>query len=401
MCLVSDANIGYSVQQSKENACTHTLIVNPEKNVYICFQILMKSKAHIKIKDIAEKAGVSIGTVDRVIHNRGRVSEPARKKILEVMKELDYHPNVNARVLASKKAVSIGILLPGYRSGEYWEQPHLGIREALDKYSEQGYRIEPVFRTYNSPESFYREGIRLADEGVDGVITNPATYRESIHLMRRFFQSNIPYILIDSDIYGTPSLSFVGKDPVQSGSTVARMIHQITQHITGERIVWIINLFTRGSQVYSLLGRESGFHSYFAGKELSAGYRFHSFDMEDPGSQKEIDEQLAKKFGEGIPHAIYVTGSRAHRIAASLKKINPDPKPLLIGHDLTAPNRKGVEEELIDFLIEEEARRQGFVAVESMIHHVVHKEKIEKKQMMNFLVYTSENLPSVPVDQGS
>jgi LacI family transcriptional regulator len=360
----------------------------------------MKNREPIKIKDIAVRAGVSIGTVDRVIHNRGRVSEKARKKVMEVMEELDYHPNLNARVLASKKPLVIGVLLPTYRKGEYWELPNLGIREALEKYAGQGYHIEPVFRTYNSPETFYKEGMKLAAEGVDGVITNPATFRESIHLMRHFFQSNIPYILIDSDIYGTPSLTFIGKDPIQSGTTVARLIHQITQHIQGIKTIWIINLFTRGSQVYSLLGRESGFMSYFSGKGLNSQYAFQSFDLEEHGTQKEIDLELERLCGTGHPHAIYVTGSRAYRIAAALMKAGPGPKPLLIGHDMIRANLKGLEDESIDFLIEEESRRQGYLAVESMIRSLVHKEKIEKKQLMNFLVYTRENLPVIPADQG-
>jgi hypothetical protein len=55
-----------------------------------------------------------------------------------------------------------------------------------------------------------------------------------------------------------------------------------------------------------------------------------------------------------------------------------------------------VRDESIDFLIEEEAGRQGYLAVESMIRSIVHKEKIEKKQLMNLLIYTRENLPLDP-----
>ena len=52
------------------------------------------------IKDIAQKAGVSIGTVDRVLHNRGMVNEQTKQRILAVIKELDYHPNQAAQGLA-------------------------------------------------------------------------------------------------------------------------------------------------------------------------------------------------------------------------------------------------------------------------------------------------------------
>ena len=48
----------------------------------------------IRIKDIAERAGVSVGTVDRVLHDRPNVSEPARKKVEQALKEMNYQPNM-------------------------------------------------------------------------------------------------------------------------------------------------------------------------------------------------------------------------------------------------------------------------------------------------------------------
>ena len=56
-----------------------------------------------RIKDIAELSGVSTGTVDRILHERGKVSEDARKKVEKILKEIDYQPNLIARSLALKK----------------------------------------------------------------------------------------------------------------------------------------------------------------------------------------------------------------------------------------------------------------------------------------------------------
>ena len=53
------------------------------------------------IKMIAERAGVSIGTVDRVLHDRPYVKEEVRRRVLEVMEELDYQPNRVASALAT------------------------------------------------------------------------------------------------------------------------------------------------------------------------------------------------------------------------------------------------------------------------------------------------------------
>ena len=57
----------------------------------------------VRIKDIAKMADVSVGTVDRVIHGRSGVSESSRKRVEEILKQLDYQPNMYASALASNK----------------------------------------------------------------------------------------------------------------------------------------------------------------------------------------------------------------------------------------------------------------------------------------------------------
>lgn len=55
------------------------------------------------INDVAEASGVTIGTVDRVLHERGEVSEKTREKVLRAVRELGYKPNVYASMLARNK----------------------------------------------------------------------------------------------------------------------------------------------------------------------------------------------------------------------------------------------------------------------------------------------------------
>ncbi|MDD3788954.1 MAG: LacI family DNA-binding transcriptional regulator, partial [Petrimonas sp.] len=66
----------------------------------------------VRIKDIAEKAGVSTGTVDRILHNRGNVSEKARKAVDKVLKEWEYSPNLHLSGLSLKKIYRIVITTP-------------------------------------------------------------------------------------------------------------------------------------------------------------------------------------------------------------------------------------------------------------------------------------------------
>ncbi|WP_373789885.1 LacI family DNA-binding transcriptional regulator, partial [Bacteroides heparinolyticus] len=66
------------------------------------------------IKDIARMAGVSAGTVDRVLHNRGDVSHASMEKVQKVLDEIDYQPNVFAIGLAAKKRYRIVCIIPYY-----------------------------------------------------------------------------------------------------------------------------------------------------------------------------------------------------------------------------------------------------------------------------------------------
>ena len=70
-----------------------------------------KLKEHIRIVDIARMAGVSAGTVDRVLHNRGKVSEENLRRIREVLSAVDYQPNLVARSLASSRERTLAVIL--------------------------------------------------------------------------------------------------------------------------------------------------------------------------------------------------------------------------------------------------------------------------------------------------
>jgi DNA-binding LacI/PurR family transcriptional regulator len=70
----------------------------------------------VTIKDVAKLAGVSPSTVSRVIAGNAKISTATRKKVLEIMEELGYHPNMNARSLVIKNTETLGIIMP--RSAE-------------------------------------------------------------------------------------------------------------------------------------------------------------------------------------------------------------------------------------------------------------------------------------------
>ena len=90
----------------------------------------------IRIKDIAKMAGVSVGTVDRVLHGRTGVSESSKKKVEEILKQLNYQPNMYASALASNKKYHFVCLLPQHSTNDYWTDVIKGLENAVKSFSD-------------------------------------------------------------------------------------------------------------------------------------------------------------------------------------------------------------------------------------------------------------------------
>lgn len=89
------------------------------------------------LKDVAKASGLTVGTVSRVLNNRGYISDKTREKVYRVMKELDYQPNEMARFLSKQKNNIIGVILPQIEHPYFAKVLSRLEREA----AKQGYRI--------------------------------------------------------------------------------------------------------------------------------------------------------------------------------------------------------------------------------------------------------------------
>ena len=106
----------------------------------------------ITITQIAKLAGVSRGTVDRVIHQRGRVAPEVEKRIRDIMDENDYHPNMLGRALAGMIMIEKG--------NPFFQLIHSGMKEAISQFRD--YPISVDFRHINGVDE--EEYLNVLDE---------------------------------------------------------------------------------------------------------------------------------------------------------------------------------------------------------------------------------------------
>lgn len=91
----------------------------------------------VTLKEVAKEAGLTVGTVSRVLNNRGYISEDARKKVYSAMKKLNYYPNEVARSLQGKNTNTIGLIVPHIRHPYFAEM----ISNIENQAYKRGYRI--------------------------------------------------------------------------------------------------------------------------------------------------------------------------------------------------------------------------------------------------------------------
>ena len=168
------------------------------------------------IKMIAERAGVSIGTVDRVLHDRPYVKEEVRRRVLEVLEELDYHPNRVASALAtSGMARRFVIIQPEWES-------YVGaaMSAGVEKFrrDRQDYNVAVDVRPYRQGEMDACAALLdAAAEEAQGIALCAADCPLIRSKLESLAQRRVPVVTFNSDIAGGRRLCFVGEDSRRAG----------------------------------------------------------------------------------------------------------------------------------------------------------------------------------------
>ena len=175
------------------------------------------------IKEIAEKAGVSIGTVDRVLHNRGMVNAQTKERVETVMKELNYRPNQVAQGLAvMKKKLKIGFFIPGAEYHPYFQHVARAAQKKAKELAQYGVQVNfyPVGKSRElsfSRGSAYWHMLRE----LDGIVTLGLDTPEIRAYMGEARRLEIPVVFYNTYVAAQEFLAYVGCDYEQSGRLAA------------------------------------------------------------------------------------------------------------------------------------------------------------------------------------
>ncbi|RKJ47133.1 LacI family DNA-binding transcriptional regulator [bacterium 1XD8-76] len=308
------------------------------------------------IKEIAELAGVSRGTVDRVLNNRGSVNRETAEKIRAIIKQLDYKPNPAGIALAAqKKKYLIGIILFS-RKNPFFDDVMQGFSDKAEELSLYGCQIS-VKRVAYHPEAQLSAIKACLKEGVQGLIITPYNDDSIREELNKLIRSGVPVITVNSDAEGVRRLAYVGSDYYNSGQAAGALMKLVT---SGPVNLGIIN---GDNNILCHIQRVSGFVD-----KLSGDTRFKVVSQGESLDDDEKAYELVSRMLEKHPdiNAFYFTAAGVYGGCRAIAKFASGRDIKVVTFDEVPSTVEMMQKEIITATICQEPYWQGSKSLELM-----------------------------------
>ena len=340
----------------------------------------------VTLQEIAEKVGVSRGTVDRALNNRGSIRPELAEEIKSIAVEMGYSPNRAGRALAmAKRAIRIGAIVQEVET-PFIQRLVKGIEKAKEEVENMGgIVIVKELRGSNAAMTI-KAMEELRQEGVYAIAINPIQDDKLKEVINRFVEEyNIPIVTMNTDLIDTKRLCYVGQNSEECGRAAAGLMHEIIQE-KGE--VAVLSGYPSNPCTE---GRVEGFVSEIDKscpdlKVLEPKYTFNNDQMA---------EVIAKQCIGENPHlkGIYITSHAEEAVCKALREDFPDRKVRVIANDVLDNNRKELVQEQVSFLLEQDPYTQGGEPIMILFRLLFDGEAPKKEyQYTDIIIRTKYNI---------
>ena len=337
------------------------------------------------IKDIAQKAGVSIGTVDRALHNRGRIKTEVQQKILSIAAELNYKPNILGQQLNARQTpFHLGFILP--RSSGFWSELEHGIHNAEEQMAPFGVKVSIRYFEHQNEADFLQglsELIALDVQGLAVVLQNMPT------AARKLSAYNLPIVLVNNPVEEMEQfhpLCYLGSDYYQAGRIAAGIADMILRDSEKKEIV----IFRSSSLWRNQDLRIRGFLS-----ELEkTGLPYHVCDtvnLESGNSREIVSRYIAAHPNVNLA---YTVGGSARAVGEGIAMARDDHFVRHIGFDVHEQNLTALKNGHVDVLIDQEVAKQGSRPIKILYNYLLTGEKPESPMIyVKNEIFLSQSFP--------
>ncbi len=334
------------------------------------------------VSDIAKSCGLSTATVDRVLNNRAGVSAANRQRVMEAAKQLGYLPVVDAITLPSRPA-HLEFFLPIARNAFM-----IDLAKHIEDYAGRlplvaSCKIHDLQGISPSALQTAVDKLSLRANGV-GVIA--IDHPKTRNILREIAEAGVRLVTIVSDVPAAPRSAYVGIDNRVAGRTAALLMGRLLGERKGHLALVVGSRSYRGHEE-----REMGFRSVLS--EEFPNLRVAS--AVEVNDEPEASYTATMNVLQAEPQllGIYCVGAGRSGIARALKESKLQRKPVFICHDLTRETRGYLVDDLLDVVIDQNARLIAEQAVIRLLGSIASSAPYLTRKFIEPRLIFRENIP--------
>ncbi len=303
-------------------------------------------------EQIARAAGVSRGTVDRVLNQRPNVSETTRKKVLRAAEQLGYQTK---RSKQPSSLLRVSMLIPPWSDSYFNRRISSGIRSITRQLNDPLFQVKQCLLKNTTSKELIRVIREETANGTQGFIVRPENIPEVQILLQSITASGIPVVTYDADIPDCGRICFIGQNLHLAGQIAAGLFHKMLQpdqHI----LIVVGNLCLEAHK-----GRVDGFCMHLE----TLGFRTDQYQILETAERYDLTEEFILRELRANPQirAIYMATQPISACISGIRKAHL-PHPIhVICNDLTPAAKKYLEQGRIDFVIGQSFEQESQKAI--------------------------------------
>lgn len=341
-----------------------------------------------RMEEVAQRAEVSLATVDRVLHGRSGVRAATVQRVMRAAADLGYVPEAQARAAVAPKPLRLAFLIPE-GSNRFLRMLGDMIGYSQEHWAPFNVRCQAEFIEAFNPEALAKQLLRHAKK-CDGIAFMALEHPMVREAVAQLAEQGVPTVTLISDLSNSQRAAYVGLDNRAAGRTAAYLIARFMGPVARSK--------------HPKVAMIAGSLSYKAHEEREAGF-LHLMQEQYPsvhvvGAREGQDDaeknyrQARSLFEQHSDLAgIYNIGGGAEGIGRAIHETTLARKPIFIGHGLTPDTRALLIDGTLDAVITQNPQGAVMNCVRIFANLRDGREPTSGVEQVRSQVIFRENLP--------
>ncbi len=338
----------------------------------------------VTIRDIAKKAGVSRGTVDRVLHHRKGVNPEVQQRVAMIAEELGFSPNLAGKALANhKQPLRLACLLPSL-GNPFFSEVIEGIEQAQRELSDFGVSVDIIQIKSFELDTHLNALQKLRKHHYNGVCITSIDVKDVQEQIDHLSESGTAVITVNTDITDSKRLCYVGPDYYHGGKTASGVLSIVEKNPLNLVIL-------TGS--FHIKGHNERIRGFLEGLEDRA----HQYTIESTVEGLDDDQlsyanTLKTLKAHPLTNCLFIVAAGIEGASKAIMELNLQNSVRLVCFDDTPAVKALIRSGVIPFTFCQEPRRQGYEAIQKLFFHLMDKASPVEDSITKTIIKIQENL---------